>query len=540
MYEQFYGFSEGPFNPLPDPSFLFLTPSHDAALSAMISGVRERRGITVITGGVGVGKTTLINELFTTMDEKVKSAFVFFTKLNFRDLLKTILRELDVPVKGTDTFALLEKFYGYLEERGSDEIVAVVIDEAQNLEMDVLKQLLRLWAHPNPRSRSLQTVLVGQPEFGVRLNAPELAELSQRIAVRREIIPLTRPQTRTYIDHRLKVVGSSSSSIFEPKAIERICDFAEGIPRVINMVCDAALLIGYARSARTINARMIKEATHDLRHLRSPKAGKTPLARFEPEPPDEDVPVEPETSSDTSPSLEPTSLQASYESGPVTEPVSRELPSGPVQSEKPRRMKPLYQVLAGVLLLLAALGLYLVLTGNPPPPPKISSTSTPLQTSTPLKKGKTETKAIATVNVEKGTTLNALAKRHYGITDLLVLDLILQANPRITDPHLLQVNQKVELPAISAASFLVPASGQGYKIIVGTFSQREAAGRFRNDPVLKGKNIETVARPVSTQQTWYRVLAGTFQTEEEALQAIRGVRNIERIVGIAERTARTQ
>jgi phage tail protein X len=163
-----------------------------------------------------------------------------------------------------------------------------------------------------------------------------------------------------------------------------------------------------------------------------------------------------------------------------------------------------------------------------------------LQTSTPLKKGKTETKAIATVNVEKGTTLNALAKRHYGITDLLVLDLILQANPRITDPHLLQVNQKVELPAISAASFLLPASGQGYKIIVGTFSQREAAGRFGNDPVLKGKNIETVARPVSTQQTWYRVLAGTFQTEEEALQAIRGVRNIERIVGIAERTARTQ
>jgi phage tail protein X len=135
-------------------------------------------------------------------------------------------------------------------------------------------------------------------------------------------------------------------------------------------------------------------------------------------------------------------------------------------------------------------------------------------------------------------TLHALAKRQYGVTDLLVLDLILQSNPKITDVHLLQVNQKIDLPRISAESLLVPASGKGYKIIVGTFSQREAAGRFGNDQ--SEGNIEVVARPVYAQQTWYRVLAGTFQTEEEALQAVRGVRNTERIVGIAERTARTQ
>ena len=518
MYEQFYGFSEPPFNPLPDPAFLYLTPSHDAALSAMISGVRERKGITVITGNVGVGKTTLINKLLQNMDEKVKSAFIFFTKLNFRDLLKYILHELNVPAKGTDAFALLEKFYAYLEERRSDEIVAVVIDEAQNLEMDVLKQLLRLWAHPNPRSKSLQTVLVGQPEFEAKLDAPELAELRKRIAVRKEIIPLTRVQSRTYIDHRLKIVGSSSSRVFEPKAIERVCDFAEGIPRVINMVCDAALLIGYARSARTINARMVKEAIHDLRHLGGTQSRKATVIETE---------FEPVASTASAPP------EASSEAAPVQELVPPELPAEPVQSEKPRLTKPLYQILGGVLLLLVALGLYLLLTGDHPAQ-RISSISTPAQ------EGRTEPKRTTTVTIEKGTTLTALAKRHYGMTDHIVLDLVLQTNPKITNVHLLLVNQKVELPRISAESFLVPVSDHGYKVHVGTVTQKEAAGRFENEPALKGKMIEVVALPVSTQQTWYRVLAGTFQTKEEALQAIRGVRNTAKIVGIVERTERAQ
>ena len=182
MYENFYGFSEGPFEFRPDPRFLYLTPSHAEALTSMLQGVRKGRGITV-TGDPGIGKTTLIRALLAQLDEKVRTAYIVFTRLEFIDLLKSILHELGIPARGEDTFALLATFYLYLSERPQDEIVSIVIDEAQGLDTPVLEDLMKLWPGPNPRHSQLQMVLVGQPELEAKLDSLDLRRLREKIAV---------------------------------------------------------------------------------------------------------------------------------------------------------------------------------------------------------------------------------------------------------------------------------------------------------------------------------------------------------------------
>ena len=277
MYENFYGFSEGPFEFRPDPRFLYLTPSHAEALTSMLQGVRKGRGITV-TGDPGIGKTTLIRAVLAQLDEKVRTAYIVFTRLEFIDLLKSILHELGIPARGEDTFALLATFYLYLSERPQDEIVSIVIDEAQGLDTPVLEDLMKLWAGPNPRHSQLQMVLVGQPELEAKLDSLDLRSLREKIAVRRHIRGLTRQESNLYIDHRLRIAGSSSSKVFTPEGVNRICDCAGGIPRVINMVCDGSLFIGYGKSERRIDAAIVNQAMQDL-GLYKPEETKRMLSR---------------------------------------------------------------------------------------------------------------------------------------------------------------------------------------------------------------------------------------------------------------------
>ena len=364
MYEDFYGFSERPFNLGPDSRFLYLTPSHAEAFSGMFSGVRERRGITVITGDPGIGKTTLIGALLSGLDEAVRTASIVLTHMEFRDLLKSILIELGIPAKGRDTFALLEEFYLYLATRPQDEIVAIIIDEAQGLETRALKSLMELWPGPNPRRRLLQTVLVGQPELEAKLDSKDLTEFRERIAVRRHIRPMNRKESNVYIDHRLRIVGSSG--VFKPEAVDRICDYAGGIPRVINMVCDHSLLIGYVKSKRQIDAKIVTEAIKDL-------------SLFEPK--------EAKGSRRVNCPSEPLQAEGPHPEAPVLEPV-----------QEPRlRRRPVYQTLAGALSVVVALGLLI------------------LSTSDLVTRKETKVKDIGTVIAEKGSTSSVLAVQNQSL-----------------------------------------------------------------------------------------------------------------------------
>ena len=432
MYEDFYGFSEGPFEFGPHPKFLCLTPSHAGALSGMLSGVRERKGITVITGDPGTGKTTLVNALLSELDEKVRTAFIVFTLLEFRDLLKSILAELGIRAQGRDTFALLQKFYLYLSERSQDESVVIIIDEAQGLDTSVLKDLMGLWTGPNPWYLQLQTVLLGQPELEAKLDSQELGSLREKIAVRRHIRPLTRRESNMYIDHRLRIVGSSSSEVFKPEAVDRICDCARGIPRVINMVCDGSLRIGYAKSKRKIDAAIVNEAIEDLR-LFKPKEAKGTLPEPLPaeesgreEPVPEPIPVpqprwrpvyqllewvrslkpavhpadggeEPVPVLTTESVPEPLTLESSPEPLPVEEPRPGEFAPEPVPVPR-LRWRPVYQTLAGALLGMVALGLFNLFIWDRVP-----------------REGMTVLKGTRTVIAEKGSTLSLLAEQDQGL-----------------------------------------------------------------------------------------------------------------------------
>ncbi len=260
-YGEFYGFSEDPFSPSPDPSFLFMAMSHQEAFSAMMSGIQERKGIITITGDVGTGKTTLIFGLQKNLSDKIETAIIFYPRLTFKQLLKAILLELKVPVAEESTDTLLDKFNLYLKEKlASDETVVIIIDEAQNLANKVLLDFGKLYQQDTPELKLLQTLLVGQLELEAKLNSEELRQFKEKVAIQKQISLLNVQESMQYIDHRLRVVGSSSSKVFTPEAVEVICEYAKGAPRVINLICDRALFDGYEASAPIIDAPIVRKA----------------------------------------------------------------------------------------------------------------------------------------------------------------------------------------------------------------------------------------------------------------------------------------
>jgi len=261
MYNKLYGFTEKPFELNHDLRFLYLTPSHREALDSMIHGIKNRRGFISITGDVGTGKTTLIYSLLNSLDGKVKTVYIVQPAVTFKDLLKTILLELNLGVKEESEPAFLFRLAKHLTRLVSDETIAIIIDEAQNLAEDVIR---RLQAFSELESKVIQVLLVGQPELEDTLNSQGLGPFKQRMIVKRQIRALTGEESLDYIDHRLKLVGSSSSQMFTPKAISMICSYAQGIPRLINILCDNAFLKGYRLSRKKIDGDIIAEVTKGI------------------------------------------------------------------------------------------------------------------------------------------------------------------------------------------------------------------------------------------------------------------------------------
>jgi len=240
MYNKFYGFSEKPFEVIPDPRFLYLTPSHREALDSMIDGIKNRRGFISLTGETGTGKTILIHSLLNRLDVKVKTAYIFHPTITFKELLKTILSELDLEVMEESEPAFLYRLAKYLTQMGADETLAIIIDEAQNLPEEVIQ---KLQIFSNLEAKTIQVILVGQPEFEDKLNSQGLSQFKQRIRIKRQIRAFSGEESMDYINHRLRLVGKRSSQMFTPKALSMIYSYAQGIPRLINILCDNAFLL---------------------------------------------------------------------------------------------------------------------------------------------------------------------------------------------------------------------------------------------------------------------------------------------------------
>jgi len=266
MYEQYYGLKENPFNVTPNPEYIYLGEKHREALAQLLYGVRERKGFIVITGEVGTGKTTLIHYLLDKMNgSPTRTAFLFNPKLTVDDFLQYILKDLGVRVQGKTKGEYLHNLHRYLlEAYQRDERVVLIVDEAQGLRPDLLEEIRLLSNLETSRSKLIQIVLLGQPELDRTLSQPGFRQLRQRINLRYRLSPLSEKETREYIGKRLKIAGAKEP-VFTEKAIQEIYLKSGGIPRLINILCDNALLNGYALDQKMVDKRSVKEAAKDLK-----------------------------------------------------------------------------------------------------------------------------------------------------------------------------------------------------------------------------------------------------------------------------------
>ncbi len=277
MYEKFYNVKEKPFNLTPDPHFLYLGKSHKEALAHLIYTVRERKGFMVMTGEVGTGKTTLIHALLGKLDTDTKTVFIFNPILEVKDFFKFVCIDLGIQAKDlTKGDCLLQIYQFLIESYRKKGNVVMIIDEAHNLNPFILEEIRLLSNFETAQDKLIQIILVGQPELNWTLNQPQCRQLKQRIGLWCYLNPFTQKETDEYIKTRLYRAGLKTSC-FTEKAIDEIFRYSKGIPRLINILCDNSLTIGYATGKKRIDEKITKEAINDLEpgQRRLPEPAKT-------------------------------------------------------------------------------------------------------------------------------------------------------------------------------------------------------------------------------------------------------------------------
>jgi len=270
MYRKFFGLTRRPFEISPDPYFLFQTPRHNEALASIVHGVMRRKGFMVLTGEVGTGKTLMVRCLMELLRTRgVASANVFNPRLRPKEFLHYVIGDLGMnPASADNKGMLLLQLYNYLIARQQkNQTTVLIVDEAQNMDVELLEEIRLLTNLETAQQKLLQIVLVGQPELDHKLDSPQLRQLKQRITLRCTLEPLEEIETRAYIWQRLKRAGMAFEAvlIFPPTTVAPIHSYTKGIPRLINIVCENALIQAYAHQSKTVTEDIIDEVAGDLR-----------------------------------------------------------------------------------------------------------------------------------------------------------------------------------------------------------------------------------------------------------------------------------
>ena len=527
MYEKFYNLNEKPFNVTPDPRFLYLGEHHQEALAHLIYGISERKGFIVITGEVGTGKTTLIHTLLEKLEKNIQTALIFNPNLTIKDFFLSLLDEFDLKVKEPTKANFLFVLNNFLIERlKRNENAVLVIDEAQNLTPSLLEEIRLLLNLETSKDKLLQIVLAGQPELHQKLNQPELRQLKQRISVRYHIPPLNNKEVTKYINERLRVAGSQNSSIFTQNAIDEIFKYSRGIPRLINILCDNALLVGYATDQSKINNKVIKECIEDLELKKQnpqemievgPRTPRYPFSSKEwgialtlfiflfllagsiwwyPE-------KSKKTGADFNGSISRnsgTKIEEKKIETPQTQPdnnlslnsINKEGTSKEIALPKEKESLP--EVLS--------------------PETAIKNISLPYPTGVEEPGYYREKTPDYSVDVNKNDWLSSIIFKRYGMVNSYIISLVLKANPNIKNMNHIEVGWKIFLPDLDNKYQVDDL----FSVHVASFRKfSDARSLFSH---LAQENYEAYLMPISISGKghWYRVTLGRFKNEERALQ----------------------
>lgn len=284
MYRKFFGLRENPFNVNPDPRYLFLTEHTQEALSCLTYGIQKRKGFILLSGEVGTGKTTLVNKLLEWLHrEGVATAFLFNPRLSVTQFFDFVMADFGVTCESRLKSQVLMRLNHWLLERyRAGDSAVLIIDEAQNLSLQLLEEIRLLTNLETSTEKLLQIVLSGQPELELKLKLPELRQLRQRITLRCRTHPLTPSETRGYIAQRLSIAGADSLPIFTPETIEVVHKYSRGIPRVINLLCEHALISAFADQQRPVPADIVESVAREFElHEIEPTTPPAPLATGE-------------------------------------------------------------------------------------------------------------------------------------------------------------------------------------------------------------------------------------------------------------------
>jgi general secretion pathway protein A len=270
MYKTYFHLTRNPFDLTPDPNCFVPTPRHNEALAALYYGVRRHKGFVVVTGEVGTGKTLLLRCLLRLLENSkdIAYAYLFNSRLSPTDFLQYVLSDFGLPASGKNKCELLIDLSKFLVTRGSKHMTTVlIVDEAHDLSADTLEELRLLSNIETTEDKLLQIVLVGQPELDKKLDSNELRQLKQRIALRAQLGALTAQQTKEYIEQRLRIAGAdlSGPALFSPQAVSSVYAYSRGVPRLINTICENALIGAYARQTSTVTPQIVEDVANEFR-----------------------------------------------------------------------------------------------------------------------------------------------------------------------------------------------------------------------------------------------------------------------------------
>jgi general secretion pathway protein A len=265
IYNEYFGFLESPFSVTPNSRFFYTNGLYQEALANLRYGIEWRKGLVVMTGEVGTGKTTLLGKMMRSLAATTHPIFLSYGELTYTELLQIISRELGLACDGQDRLATVEKLREYLiKQHEENHIVALLIDEAQNLSDEMFEGIRVLSNFETENGKLLQILLTGQPELEARLGQPSLRHLKQRVVLHCRLAPLKNDEVGGYIDFRLQKAGYAGKELFNREAVGQISLYTGGIPRLINIVCDNALLLAYAGSKKQVSTEMVQEVARDL------------------------------------------------------------------------------------------------------------------------------------------------------------------------------------------------------------------------------------------------------------------------------------